>query len=324
MRISLAGGGSDLPSYFARGNPGICLTAAINKYVYISVNEKFDGKVRACYSQTEEVDVAEELQHELIRESLISMNIGRGIEIHSCADVPSGTGLGSSSAFTVGLLHALQPRGVNYFNLAWKACDVELNRCSKRIGMQDQYACSLGGVRVLTFHPTGHVSTTEMPHHDILDEFQDHLTLLYTGKRRSASIVLDSQWDQMRLPDKRDLVAQLAGRAVSFAKAISGRDWQVCGEILHETWQIKKEISDDVSSSEIDRWYDIARDCGVWGGKICGAGAGGFLLLLGQPHILQEASLRLNLKELSFQFDYEGTKVIFPNRYDNYQLQSEG
>lgn len=310
FRISLCGGGSDLLTYIEHGIPGIVLSAAINRYVYVSVNKKFDGRVRACYSKTEDVEVADDLEHDLIRESLLLKNIRRGVEIHSCADIPSGTGLGSSSSFTVGLLHALIGSGATPSLLARQACEVEILRCEKPIGKQDQYISAFGGVRLFRFETMGNVTSSEMPHREVLEEFNRYLLLLWTGRKRSADLILHQQSSRMIDPQYRGQIARLSGRALSFARALSSQEWEVCGEILHESWEIKRELSNGVTDPQIDDWYTRAREKGAFGGKICGAGGGGFLLLTAPPDRHQEICNDLQLKRLPFRFDFSGSTII--------------
>lgn len=298
LRISFVGGGSDRPSFYNE-EPGACVAAAIDKYVYVAVNGKYDGSIRAAYSITENVATVDQLQHELIREILQSNEIDQGIEIHSIADIPGGTGLGSSSSFVVGLLKALRPGGTSEGH-AERACDIEITRCHKPIGKQDQYTASYGGLNLLGFAAQG---VTVTPITCDLEALSAHCLLLDTGllRTKDAGAVLASQQQ-----DHCD-VGQLAYMAKYFARALTEGSYQLCGTIMDTAWMIKRRFVGD----SVDAWYAAARIEGAWGGKLCGAGGGGFLLFMAPPEKHKRIVKALNLRQVRVQLGVEGSKVIY-------------
>ena len=300
LRISFVGGGSDRPSFFNE-EPGTCVAAAIDQFVYVAVNPKYDGSIRAAYSITENVSRVEELQHELIREALKAAAIDRGVEVHSIADVPGGTGLGSSSAFMVGLLNALRP-GATPESYAGHACEIEINRCNKPIGKQDQYTAAYGGVNLLGFTSKG---VTVNPIACDLDALSDHCLLLDTGMARQgdAGAVLAAQQQD------RDDVRELAALARNhFADALEQGDFEMCGAIMHAAWLIKSKYC---SSVGIDRLYRASQRFGAWGGKLCGAGGGGFLLFLAPPEKHQGIAQALGLRHVPIRVGVAGSSVVY-------------
>ena len=316
LRISFVGGGSDRP-WFYQEDLGACVAAAIDKYVYVAVNPKYDGSIRAAYSITENVASVDELQHELIREALKVIEIDQGIEIHSIADIPGGTGLGSSSSFTVGLLRALRAYwggalGMNHrgivqrapARLAIEACAIELDRCHKPIGKQDQYTAAYGGVNLLGFSIKG-VSVD--PIACDLDALSAHCLLLDTGLTRvgDAGAVLASQTQD------RDDVRALAELAKMFAYALGQNDIERCGNIMNDAWQIKARFLDNF-------WLDTkaveAMMAGAWGGKLCGAGGGGFLLFLAPPERHQAITAALGLRRVPIRVGVPGSEVVWLGR----------
>lgn len=282
LRISFVGGGSDLPSFY-REEPGACVSATIDKYVYVTVSPKFDGSIRAAYLQTENVETLDELQHDLIRETLRLRGPHQGVEIHSIADIPGRTGLGSSSAFTVGLIKALTPH-LDARVLADTACAIEIEMCKHQIGKQDQYAAAFGGVNLLRFREDGYVEQQ----HIACDTkaLSDHLLLLYTGQVRQGEA------GEQRKPDHGD-IQQLSRLARLFAKHLNDGDLLKCGPVMDFAWEIKRRSA---GTPQIDAWYEQARSAGAWGGKLCGAGGGGFLAFLAPPErhvaIVQATGLR--------------------------------
>jgi D-glycero-alpha-D-manno-heptose-7-phosphate kinase len=302
LRISFVGGGSDRPSFYSE-EPGACVAAAINKYVYVAVNPKYDGSIRAAYSVTENVTTVDELQHELIREALKLTGV-RGVEIHSIADVPGGTGLGSSSAFTVGLLRAIASyehlRHTDAASLARHACTIEIDRCVKPIGKQDQYTAAYGGLNLLGFSQDG-VSVT--PIDCDLDALSAHCLLLDTGLTRTgdAGAHLASQ------AQDRDDVRQLAHLAHFFAHRLAQGDLAACGAIMDTAWMVKRKYA---SSDRLDAWYSQAYSAGAWGGKLCGAGGGGFLLFLAPPERHAAITNALKLRHVPIAVGVKGCEVI--------------
>jgi D-glycero-alpha-D-manno-heptose-7-phosphate kinase len=317
LRISFAGGGSDLAAYYHHA-PGAVVSTAINKYIYITVNQKFDRSIRASYAVTEIVDRVAELQHELIREALTMTHITGGIEITSISDVPSrGTGLGSSSSYTVGLLHALYAfggRSVGAERLAREACAIEIERCRKPIGKQDQYSAAYGGLQFIQFNPDESVFVDPiicLP--ATKRRLQEQLLMLYTGVTRSADNVLAEQRAQTEAHSaQRDVLRQMTQQAHELRDALCRDDLDSFGDILHEGWLMKRRLASGVSTPQIDSWYERARANGAIGGKILGAGGGGFLLVFAPPerHAAIAAALP-ELRPVPFGFEPQGSKIIY-------------
>jgi D-glycero-alpha-D-manno-heptose-7-phosphate kinase len=316
LRISFAGGGSDLPAFYRR-EPGAVVATAINKYLYITVNKKFDERIRASYSITEMVDRVDDLRHELIRETLRLVGIAGGIEITSISDIPSrGTGLGSSSAYTVGLLHALHAytgRHVGAKRLAEEACEVELARCGKPIGKQDQYIAAYGGLQFLRFEEDGVSAEPVITSAEFRRTLQAHLLLLYTGVTRSADAILSEQGRGLdEDASVRADTAKMRDLAIDLRAALLDRRLDAVGEILHAGWILKRGLAPGITSPDIDAWYDRARDAGALGGKLLGAGGGGFLLLLAPPERHATIAHALpGLRPVPFRFEPEGSRIIY-------------
>lgn len=317
LRMSFVGGGSDLPSYY-RKQTGAVVSTTIDKYIYINVNKKFDHLIRASYSITEFADKPSKLKHELIRESLKHLGVKGGIEITSIADIPSGgTGLGSSSSYTVGLLNALNAYLSRYSSkeyLASTACRIEIEKCHKPIGKQDQYAAAYGGLNLIEFLPDESVVVNPITCKSSTKRQLNHnLLLLYTGITRSADKILDSQ-NQNTLSNikTRDILSQMVKLAYSQAEALSKDDLKSFGEALDENWKLKTKLSRGVSNPTFDRWYKTAKNHGAIGGKILGAGGGGFLLLYG-PKSKHAAIIHAlpKLRKVDFNFDSEGSKIVY-------------
>jgi D-glycero-alpha-D-manno-heptose-7-phosphate kinase len=316
LRTSFVGGGSDLPAFY-RIKPGAVVSTAINKYVYITINKKFDNRIRASYSETEIVDHVDQLKHELIREVLKKLHMDGGIEITSIADVPSnGTGLGSSSSYTVGLLNAVYAYKNMYVSaerLAREACEIEIERCSKPIGKQDQYIAAYGGLQYIQFNPDETVFVDRIVlSRENREDLESHLLLLYTGLARSSEDILIEQNKNTQQQDKRETLDRMVKLATQFRDALLLGDLDSFGEFLHIGWLEKKKLASGISSSLIDQWYDTARNHGAIGGKILGAGGGGFLLLYAPPekHVNIIKALP-ELKPFPFRFEPQGSKIIY-------------
>ena len=317
LRVSFAGGGSDLPAFYEH-EPGVVVSVAVNKYIYINVNKKFDHKIRASYSVTEIVDTPQELKHELIREALFLTGVESGVEITSISDVHSyGTGLGSSSAYTVGLLNGLyayQGRHAGAERLAREACAIEIERCAKPIGKQDQYIAAYGGMQHIRFNPDGTVFVDPVickpQTRQTLDQ---RLLMLYTGITRSADNILQEQKANTESDQsKRDVLREMTRLAGDLCEALQRDELDMFGQILHEAWLLKRSLASGISSGQIDDWYTRARANGALGGKILGAGGGGFLLVY--AHEERHADIIAALPELEplpFHFEPQGSKVIF-------------
>jgi len=317
LRISFAGGGSDLSAYY-RQSPGLVISTSINKYIYITVNKKFDHQIRASYSITEMVDTADELQHELIREALHLVGLDGGIEITSISDIPSkGTGLGSSSTYTVGLLKALYAytgQQVGAERLAREACQIEIDLCGKPIGKQDQYIAAYGGLKRIRFNSDESVFVDPLiflP--ETVQKLQGNLLLFYTGITRSADKILEEQSSNtVNSVEKRDTLQKLVSIAEDMYNALIANDLSSFGELLHQGWLAKKQMASGISNSAIDGWYQKACEQGALGGKITGAGGGGFLMLYAPStkHAQIRKALR-DLEPIDFLFEPQGSKIIY-------------
>jgi D-glycero-alpha-D-manno-heptose-7-phosphate kinase len=317
LRISFAGGGSDLPAFYEQ-EQGAVVSTAIDKYIYITVNPKFDHKIRASYSVTEIVDTIDKLKHELIREALHLLGVKEGIEITSISDIPSrGTGLGSSSSYTVGLLNALYAyRGhmAGAERLADEACHIEIERCRKPIGKQDQYIAAYGGLQYIRFNPDGSVFTDPVICSPTTRKrLQTRLLLLYTGLTRNANDILSEQTHETKSNEaKRASLRYMVSLAHQLCEALSQDDIDAFGEILHAGWLEKRKLATNISNSHIDDWYERARATGAIGGKLLGAGGGGFLLLYADPAHQPDICRALpELRPVPFHFCPQGSKVIY-------------
>jgi D-glycero-alpha-D-manno-heptose-7-phosphate kinase len=317
LRMSFAGGGSDLPSYY-REFGGAVVSSAIDQYVYVNVNKKFDDGIRVGYSKNEEVSSVSQIQHPLVRGALEHLHIPGGIEITTIADIPSsGTGLGSSSSFTVGLLHALQEyrhQKMSAHALAQEACHIEINVCKEPIGKQDQYAAAFGGLNYIEFLADDSVKVSPIVCLDQTTQIlQENLLVLYTGKTRSASALLQEQSEQMvRSEQKRKVMHQMVDLAKDLRTELEANRLEAMGEILHAGWMLKKSLVSGISEDEIDRWYEAGIAAGAQGGKILGAGAGGFLLFYAPKGRHQQIIHALPmLKAVPIVFDRFGSQIIF-------------
>ncbi len=317
LRISFVGGGSDLPAYYEQ-EQGAVISTSINKYIYINVNPKFDHKIRASYSITEIVDSVGEVKHELIRESLILLGLEQGIEITSISDIPSqGTGLGSSGSYTVGLLNALyaykgQRAGAE--RLAHEACYIEIDRCQRAGGKQDQYIAAYGGLQYIRFNPDGNIYVDPvicLP--KTKQELQQNMLLFYTGLTRNSDDILARQAEETRSSaDKQAILREMVQLAHQLNDALSNNQADAMGEILHAGWLKKRQLVNSISNDKIDAWYDRARSAGAIGGKLLGAGGGGFLLFYAPREKHQNICRVLpELQPVPFAFSQQGSKVIY-------------
>jgi D-glycero-alpha-D-manno-heptose-7-phosphate kinase len=317
LRISFVGGGSDLPAYY-ENERGAVVSTAIDKYIYINVNPKFDHKIRASYSVTEIVDTVDEVKHELIREALHLLNLKQGIEITSISDIPSqGTGLGSSSSYTVGLLNALyayKGHMAGAERLASEACYIEIIRCNKSIGKQDQYIAAYGGLQYIRFNPDGSVFTDPVVcSSETRKKLQSRLLMLYTGLTRRADDILVEQTRETRSDEnKRASLRYMVKLADQLCEALGRDDIDAFGEILHTGWLEKRKLAQNISNNAIDTWYEQARAAGAIGGKLLGAGGGGFLLLYADPAHHRDICRALpELQPITFNFCPQGSKIIY-------------
>jgi D-glycero-alpha-D-manno-heptose-7-phosphate kinase len=318
LRITLGGGGTDLPSYY-RQHGGFLIAAAIDKYVYVTVMRPFVEGIFLKYSKLEHVEALEDVQHPIIREAIQMLGFRTPqIEITTLADIPAGTGLGSSGSFSTALLKALyahRRRLLHPGELAELACDIEINRLREPIGKQDQYIAAYGGVTCFTFNPDEGVEARPLAlSMSSLFDLEDNLLLFFTGFSRSAGSILNDQKVRTEQADAAMLqnlhyVKDLGLR--SRAALESGKLAQF-GELMHEHWEHKKRRSGGMSNPRIDEWYELGRNNGAIGGKLVGAGGGGFLLFYSEEHRrLRQAMAAAGLEEVRFRFDFEGTKVLF-------------
>ncbi len=319
FRISLGGGGTDLPSYYAHYG-GFILSAAINKYLYVYVNRPAaDEFIRVKYSRYEQVETADEVEHDLVRPCLKFLNVGASIEIVSMADIPAGTGLGSSSTYLVGLLTALFELKRERMPIQTKAeiaCHIEMELAGHPVGKQDHYLAAFGGIPCLEIEPDGKVHVTPL---DIsvtaLEDFRNSVTLFYTGVTRKANDILraqqqDTKSGQASVVDSLHRTKELGYR---IKEALEAGDIELFGLLLDEHWQNKKKRSTQISDSRIDAWYDLARENGALGGKIMGAGGGGFFMFCcpnGCKGRLRKTLTAAGLREMPYDFDFEGAKVL--------------
>lgn len=318
LRITLGGGGTDLPSYY-RQYGGFLIAAAIDRYVYITVMRPFVEGIFLKYSKLEHVTTADEVHHPIIREAIRMLGFRTPqVEITTLADIPSGTGLGSSGSFTTALLKALyahRRRLLHPNELAELACEIEIDRLGEPIGKQDQYIAAYGGVTCFTFNPDDSVEARPLKlSMDSLFNLEDNLLLFFTGFSRSAGSILSDQKTRTEKADA-EMLANL-----HFAKELGLRsrdvlekgDTAALGELMHTHWEHKRARSSGMSNPQIDEWYELGRQNGALGGKLVGAGGGGFLLFYSEDHRrLRTAMKKAGLEEVRFRFDFEGTRVLF-------------
>lgn len=309
FRLPIGGGGTDIPSYSGKFG-GQLITASINRYMFVMVNEPATSdKIKIYYAFTERVNDVSELKHNIIRESLLFHEINRPIEIGSMSDLDAGTGMGSSSAFTVGLLaclNTLERKFISPVDLAEEACKIEIDIVGKPIGKQDQYATALGGINSLVIAPNGYVSVETLRlDSEIIHELENRLMMFYTGISRDANEILSD-------PMPVESMHKIKHIGIHIDYALRNGNIDAFGELLHEHWMVKKDIQ-KMSNSRIDDWYELALRNGALGGKIMGAGGGGFLLFCvdkGQRRSLKTALENQGLKYMDFRFEFEGAKVI--------------
>ncbi len=317
VRVPLGGGGTDLPSYYTQYG-GSLLSAAIDKYIYVTVNKRFENSIRVSYSETEIADTADEIRHPIVREALRLLNIDSGVEITSVADVPSNTGLGTSSAFTVGLLHALhtyKKEKVSAQDLAEEACFLEIELLKEPIGKQDQYAAAYGGLISLEIDRLGNTRVEQLHlSEDAQDQLESNTLLFYTGIRRSAGKVLavQNKATSVRREKTVDSLHKIKKIGEQTRQAFLEENLDQFGKLLDLHWQTKKKLSGKISSNQVDRWYRVARKNGASGGKLMGAGGGGFFMFYcnNGKNGFRKTMRQEGLREMPFRIDYEGSKVL--------------
>lgn len=318
LRITLGGGGTDLPSYY-RSHGGFLIAAAIDKYVYVTVMRPFTPGIYLKYSRLEHVEAANDVHHPIIREALKLVGFRTPqVEITTLADIPAGTGLGSSGSFTTALVKALyahRRRLLHPSELAQLACEIEIERLNEPIGKQDQYIAAYGGLTCFTFREDGGVEAEplKLPI-DAMFNLEDDLLLFFTGFSRMAGSILADQEARTAGHDEAMLqnLHYVKDLGVRSRMALERGDTAAFGELLHEHWEHKKRRSAGMSNPQIDEWYELGRRNGALGGKLVGAGGGGFLMFYAEDHRrLRSAMAGVGLEEIRFRFDFEGTKVLF-------------
>jgi len=320
LRITLGGGGTDLPSYY-KDNEGFLIAAAIDKYVYVTVMRPFTPGIYLKYSQIEHVESVPEVKHPIIRETLLELKTEKPqLEITTLADIPAGTGLGSSGSFTTALIKALyahQKKHIHQDELASLACHIEMDRLGEPIGKQDQYIAAIGGITCFTFHKDGTVSSDPLAiNMETMYLLEDNLLLFFTGFSRSASGILKDQNTKSLKNDSEMInnlhfVKELGYRSKD---ALESGNVELFGQLLHEHWEHKKRRSGGMSNPQIDEWYNLGMQNGALGGKLVGAGGGGFLMFMASDKSkLRRAMRSAGLEEVRFKFDFQGTKVEMPS-----------
>ncbi len=314
FRVSFCGGGSDLPQFYEK-NGGCVLSTGIDKYMYILVHPNFSPDLTVLkYSQTEIVSNIEEIQHKYYKEILKKLDV-RGVELVSTADVPAGTGLGSSSSFTVGVLHALysyKGKFVSKERLASEACNIEINQLGQPIGKQDQYAAAYGGLNFYEFNKDGSVSVEPIIMSNSKHEkFEKNLMMFYTGDVRSASEILKEQRENIKQTDIEVIQKTICNLARDLRKELQAGRIDITGDILNENWKLKKTLANGISNPEIDEYYDLAIKNGATGGKLLGAGGGGFLLFYVTEKQQKKLRKAMPLREMHIKFDRQGSTVLY-------------
>tara|TARA_A100001015_G_scaffold105408_1_gene116940 strand:+ start:1243 stop:2226 length:984 start_codon:yes stop_codon:yes gene_type:complete len=319
LRMSFVGGGSDLPSYY-RQQGGAVLSTSINKYVYIAVNKKFENDIRLSYSITEIVRDINQIKHPIVRNSLKFIEIYRGIEITSISDIPSkGSGLGSSSSFTVALLHALytfKEEKISKEDLGKFASHIEIDLCGDEIGKQDQYASAFGGLNLIEFKEDDSVIVSPVIcKAETIKKLEESIIIFFTGRTRSASNLLKAQSDNMIFADKRKLISKMVSLAYDMRDQLENDNVDQLGELLDYNWQLKRQLTKGISDNEIDDWYSKGILAGAKGGKLLGAGNGGFIMFLAPKEKHEDIIKAMKgLNRVSFALDNSGSKIIFSDQ----------
>lgn len=321
FRVSFAGGGSDLPSFYHR-HEGCVLSTSINKYMYITIHPSFNrAETIVKYNKTETVRDIHKIQHPIARQLLLDSKLD-GVEIVSTADIASGTGLSTSSAYTVGLIHAINAYKGKYWSqekIARRACELEIEELGEPIGKQDQYGVSVGGLKFIRFLPDDTVTVAPVVlMQETKQKLDENLLLFYTGITHSAGEILKEQNANIVSEDQKfNNLVRMTEQAAEMRDALVAGDLNRFGDLLNEGWQLKRELASKITSPEIDRYYDIAMECGVRGGKLLGAGGGGFLLFYCEKERQKRLRAALSdLSELRFSMEQEGTKVIYVGEKD--------
>lgn len=314
FRVSFAGGGTDLPAFY-RTEFGAVLSVTVDHHMYVTIHRRFEPTIRVGYSRTETAATIDEVRHDLVREAMRLTEVDEPLEITTVADVPAGTGMGSSSSLTAGLLnalHAFRGQVVSRPKLAEEACRIEIDILQKPIGRQDQYAAVFGGLNYIRFNPDDTVEVEPVPcRPETLDELERRTLLLYTGQTRDANEILEQQ--SKGTADNVAVLRRMRDLADEMRRSLAGGgDLDGFATLLHEGWELKKSLGFGISFEQVDQWYDAARKNGATGGKLLGAGGGGFLLLMAPPwrhRAIREALGRP--RELPFRIARHGSRIIF-------------
>ena len=315
VRVSFCGGGTDLAAFYrATELGGMVTSVALQAHIYVTVNDRFDDSIRVSYSQTETVESFEDIEHELVRESMRITGVTSGVEITTIADIPGkGTGLGSSSSVTVGLLHALHTyagRTVSSEQLAKEACEIEIDILGQTIGKQDQYAAAFGGLNQITFNSDETVTVT--PSDADLSSLAENFCLVWTGLTRKATPILEEQ--SRKTASIMDDLLSMRMQAEEVSDLIEKGDWESVGSILGEAWDLKRSLTSGISNSEIDSLYDALIELGCTGGKLLGAGGGGFILVQTPPGVQEKIRTKLSNKVIPLVADCDGSILLLDDR----------
>jgi D-glycero-alpha-D-manno-heptose-7-phosphate kinase len=329
LRITLGGGGTDLKSYYSKFG-GFLIAAGINRYCTILANRRFYDSIRLSYSEMEVVESIEQVRHPIFREALKMVGIHKNIELHSTSDVPSNSGLGSSSCFTVALLnalHAYKGDSISKRDLAEEACHIEIDMIGDPIGKQDQYIAAFGGITCLIFEKDGYVRVEPLRISDeTLELLEANLLFFFTGKERSASEILKEQNDKSlnNDPEMEHNLHQIKDIGLKTREYLEKGDTDMLGELLHIHWETKKKRSSKMSDPFIDECYEVARKKGALGGKLMGAGGGGFFMFYcrnGEKPLVSEALQKIGLRREKFQIDWDGARVMLNSKERSYAVR---
>lgn len=314
FRLSFAGGGTDLEAFY-KHDFGAVFSVTLNHHIYVTVHRRFEDNFRVSYSKTEFSNTVSEITHELVRESMLSAAINQPLEVTTIADVPAGTGLGSSSTLTVGLLNAFRAVGGSISScdkLAELACRIEIDTLGNPIGKQDQYAAAFGGMNYMRFNSDGSVRVDRIPcERDVIKHIESHSLMIYTDQQRSASKILEKQ--TQGTVDKLAVLTEMRDMAGEMKNIVSsGANMQDFGRLLDEGWHLKRSLGFGITNGLIDDWYEVAKKAGAIGGKLLGAGGGGFLYFIAPPERHERIITALgNPKTLPVSFDSQGSRVVF-------------
>ena len=314
FRVSFCGGGSDLPSFYEKYG-GCVLSTSIRKYMYLTIHNYFHkDQIVLKYSQTEIVSSYDEIKHKYFKQCLKDFGIS-GVEISSMADIPSGTGLGSSSSFTVALLHLLhtyQGEFISKYKLAKDACEVEINKLGEPIGKQDQFAASFGGLKYYEFQPSGFVNVEPIVMSSrSYQALEDNILMFYLGGVHSASEILKEQSQNVKADNKASIQQKMCELTRTLKEELQKNNVDAMGELLHENWMLKKSLASGITNSLIDETYERARNAGALGGKLLGAGGAGFMIFYVKPEKQSTVRTALsNLREMEFEMDNSGASIV--------------